>query len=536
MKLLSKMSLRSKLLLLVIVPVLLSTSIAIVVASLQINTDGQNALEDKSTAILSRMEAVRGYVAGQNFLETYSQGVIEKHPDGQITNNEKEKLRNLVPIIASWRVGEKNAEADHYSFRIASLNYRDPKNQATEKEAEFLNQFQKGGAQTLTYVDSETNTFWVMRPVYLKASEGCLRCHGDPSNSPFDNKKDILGYPMENLKDGDMRGMFMIISDLKPVQQRVNQAILTIALWGLLISAAAIFIGLVVVRKILQAIRQMMEVSRRVADGNLTQQLDIKTDDELGRLGQNINEMVSSLNRVLHDVLQSAAQLAHATREISSSSDQISKGAQDQAVQFEQLSSSVQNTSQNAEQADVIIRQAVLQADSAEKGMSNAISAMRNIDDNSKRIAEAVTLITDIAFQTNLLALNAAVEAARAGQHGRGFAVVAAEVRKLSEKSNDSAKDIENTINTSLVSIEQGVSISNQAGQQIREIIEGINKTANALNEITAAAKEQAATMEHNTAITTANATASEQLAASANTLADQANRLNDLVSKFRLS
>ncbi len=529
------LSIRSKLLLLVVLPVIVSTSVAIIVASININNQGIGGLKDKSTAVLSRMEAVRDFVAMQGMLNETIDGILRNNKVGNISIEEREKVLKQVPIISSMRVGEKNASEEHYEFRIASAEPRNEKNRANKIEAQFIQRFEDGERGTLTYVDEENNTFWVMRPVLLDENQGCLVCHGDPVTSPFGNGKDILGDQMENWKHGDLRGMFVIKSELKPVQTRVNGAIANISFWGVLIAGLAILLGFIVIKRIVRVITQIKTVSKNIAEGDLTDKLEIDSNDELGELSENINSMTNALNNVLKEVKESAESLANATQEISSSSGQISEGAQNQAAQFEEISSSVQNTAEISDKANRITRIAVEHADIAGKGMNDSITAMTQIKDSSSKINEAIKIITDISVQTNLLSLNAAVEAARAGQHGKGFAVVAAEVRKLAERSATSAKEIKEIIEKSMDQIASGVEVSKDAGIKIQDIIEGVNNTAEELDSISIAAQEQAQAMEKNTNITTSNAAAAEELAASADSLATQATNLNSMVAKFKL-
>jgi methyl-accepting chemotaxis protein len=531
-------SIRYKLLLLVILPVIISTTVAVIISALRISEEGTNGLQEKSEAILSRMEAVRTFVAKQGMLDQTIKDMVKKNPDGKLSEQDKEIVLNQVPIVSSWKVGADNAEKDNYTFRIASSNPRNSENLANAKEKRFLQEFEKSGDpnKTIVYEDEESNSLWVMRPIFLDETQGCLVCHGKPSDSPYGNGKDVLGVDMENWKDGEFRGMFMIKSDLKPVHEKVNNAIFTIIIWGAVIALIAIFIGIVIVRKIVSIIHKIKGVSQKVAEGNLTDSLEVNSNDELGELSENINTMVDSLNSVLIEVRDTADTLSNATKEISSSSNQISEGAQNQAAQFEELSSSVQSTADSSDHANKIINNAVDHANVAGKGMTDSLQAMDEIKSSSGKIEEAIKIITDIAFQTNILALNAAVEAARAGEHGKGFAVVAAEVRKLAERSSVSAKEITEIIETSSEHVEKGAKISANAAEKIKLIVDGVNKTASELSAISMASQEQSDAMEKNTSITASNAAAAEELAASAQSLDDQAQVLRDLVDNFVLN
>jgi len=535
MKNLTSMSLKTKLLVLVVVPVVFCIGISTIISSIKITKEGENGLVAKSTGILSRMESVRSFVARQGFLDETINTLIKDHPDGSLNDIDKQKVMNQVPIMAAWIIGADNAANENYTFRIASAHPRNAKNMASEKEMEFIRKFENGERGTLTYIDEKNSTYWVMRGVYLKESEGCIKCHGSPETSPYKNGKDILGYQMENWKDGDFRGMFMIISDMKPLQQQVASAIFTISFWGIFIGLIAIITGIVLVTGIVKTIRQIITVSQKVSEGDLRENVQIERNDELGNLGEYINKMISALRDILLHVKESAIDVANATKEISDSALQISEGAQSQAVQFEELSSSVQSASESARQANIVTGKSAQNADSAIVGMTNIIDAMSKIVKSSQRIGDAVKIITDISFQTNLLALNAAVEAARAGEHGRGFAVVATEVKKLAEKSSISAKEITEIIKNSMQQVQEGVHISEDAGIKIQAVIKGVNETAKVLEEIAVASQEQSMAMEKNTSITTANAASAEEMAASASSLAERAEQLNELVQRFRI-
>jgi methyl-accepting chemotaxis protein len=525
--------LKTKLILLVVVPTIFCTALAIFIASVKIRNEGERALREKSTAILSRMEAVRHFVANQGMLEYTIQEMIKKYPDGNLSPEDKQKILNQVPIMASMKVGLENSEEENYVFRIATDQPRNPKNMATPEELEFLANF--SGNNTLIHKDEEANTYQVMRPVYLREAEGCLKCHGKPETSPWGNGTDILGHKMEGWKDGELRGMFKIVSDIGPVQARVNSAIMNIAFWGLGISILAILLGIRITGKISLTIQRLIGVTEKIARGDLNNEIKVESTDELGKLGNYINIMSRSLKKVLLEIRESSERLTQATEEISSSSQQISEGAQKQAAEFEEISSSIQSTANSSLSANDETRKSSSEAGDTEKAVMDSITAMNKIKNSSGKIGEAIKIISDLAYQTNLLALNAAIEAARAGEHGKGFTVVAKEVKKLAEKSAESARDISENIMVTLKDIEKGVQTSESAGKKIKSIIESVNNVAKEIESITAASQQQATAIETNTRIVTGNAASAEQLAASSGELAEQARMLNEIVEKFVL-
>jgi methyl-accepting chemotaxis protein len=175
--------------------------------------------------------------------------------------------------------------------------------------------------------------------------------------------------------------------------------------------------------------------------------------------------------------------------------------------------------------------------------VGDAVSAMREIHESSRRIAEITTTIDEIAFQTNLLALNAAVEAARAGEQGRGFAVVASEVRGLAQRSASAAREIKGLIDDSVQKVESGAELVNRSGATLGEIVVSVKRVSDIVAEIAAASREQSTGVDElNKAVsqmdrtTQSNAAQTEELSATANHLTEQAREVLALVRQFRLA
>ncbi len=306
-----------------------------------------------------------------------------------------------------------------------------------------------------------------------------------------------------------------------------------------IISIIAIIVGVVlayiIAKGIVGPILKGVTFAQTVADGDLTQSLDIAQKDEIGQLAGALNHMSANLNQVMQNIQQAAEQLAQSSEELSASSQSLANGAAEQAASLEetsasieQLSSSIEQNSSNATQTNDVSNRSARDAQDGGQAVEKTVEAM-------KKIAEKINVIDDIADQTNLLALNAAIEAARAGEMGKGFAVVAVEVRKLAERSQQAAKEI-NSLST------DSVKQAENAGELIRNVVPAIQKSAEWVQDITAACEEQSNSANQiNNAlkqldqVTQQNSATSEESASASEELSTQAQSLQDMINQFKI-
>ncbi|NRR32925.1 MCP four helix bundle domain-containing protein [Oxalobacteraceae bacterium] len=291
-------------------------------------------------------------------------------------------------------------------------------------------------------------------------------------------------------------------------------------------------------------------IARKVAAGDLTVAIHVKSTDETGQLTQALKEMTDSLSSIVSEVRQGTELFVSATTQIATGNLDLSTRTEQQASSLEETAASMEELTSTVRQNDANTQQANRLAESASnvavKGgavVAQVVDTMGSINESSRKIVDIIGVIDGIAFQTNILALNAAVEAARAGEQGRGFAVVASEVRNLAQRSAAAAKEIKALIGDSVEKVEVGARLVVQAGATMEEVVASVRSVTEIMSQMLSAGHEQSTGIEQvNNAIvhidetTQQNAALVEQAAAAAKAMQDQAAQLAQVVSVFKLT
>lgn len=359
--------------------------------------------------------------------------------------------------------------------------------------------------------------------------------YGEETNTVLNRVEELAGIEMQSAKTNGNRAR--------------QSAILILSSVVLISILSGILLGIIISKGISAPLKEGVDFAETLASGDLTAQYNLDRKDEIGKLAEALSKMSLKLNDVISGTLTGSEQIA-------SASEELAKGNQDLSVRTEQQATALEETSSAIEEMNSSIRSnadststaATLSDDAMKETVKGAqafehvLNSMENISLSSKRIADIIAVINNIAFQTNLLALNASIEAARAGEQGKGFAVVAVEVRKLAKRSDKAASEIAGIIKDSNSKVDEGVKLATEAGSILDTINNSIKKVTSLVSEISAASNEQLSTVDQIDRTlsnldenTQRNAALVEEAAASTEELSGQAQELNRNMQFFKL-
>jgi hemerythrin-like metal-binding protein len=365
-------------------------------------------------------------------------------------------------------------------------------------------------------------------------------------------------------------------------QKTVNASAAFINLVQIVLAVLAVVFGLVagsiIIRKIIASISAVSAAAKQVSQGDLSSEVPITSNDEIGEMAGSFNVMIKNVRRVVEQINTATSTLAASSEELSATSEELSKGSNDLASQTEQVVTAMTEVSQTimdmARNASQAADASKTTSETATKGkqviettangmasiattVQGAAATIEELGRSSAQIGEIVATINGIADQTNLLALNAAIEAARAGEQGRGFAVVADEVRKLAERTSQATRDIGQRISAIQQAaaesvdamkrgsdeVDKGVGLAQEASGSLDSIVTASSNATDMVQRIAAATEEQSAAteevsqnMETISGITRQSAASTEQVKSSAEGLAKLAVELKETASWFKMN
>lgn len=535
----------------------------------------------RAKSVLLVAEAVQAQAAKQ-----WEQGILSFETLREFATlpeaEARAKILAAVPVANLLEPIKVGAKENGYELRTPRENPRNPNNTPDALEAEVLKYFTRHPeAEEYQVIDEKTNTFRYFRPVRLQ--EQCLFCHGDPKNSQAlwgrRDGRDILSYPMEGKRVGDLHGAFEVIAPLG----ETNAAIVANIATGLGLVALATLIGggglyfatkRFVVDPLTALGLRLQDIAQ--GEGDLTARLEAEGKTEFAWVAHSFNQFMKKLRHLVLTVKDSNQelareaghldQLAGAAEEVAASQrselahvaatmQQMTVAVQEIARSTTKAADASQATDAEVKAGQAVVQRAIGKIDRLVLEVDEAAQVLRELESDSDSIGEVLKIIGDIADQTNLLALNAAIEAARAGEQGRGFAVVAEEVRTLASRTQESTAEIQQTIERLRNRARQAVQVISQSKEQahasmaeahtVNTVLANINRMIDEVKEMNAhiasAVEEQSMVSEEinqnvvrvNDGVDAACSKIEETRQAIVH-LREQAGRLAEIVGQFR--
>ena len=483
------------------------------------------------------------------------------HLNQTITQIESESMPLLLNVE---EMDVSRSEVQQFLTDVSATHDRAGYKQAEESANRFLNGIKlykekyyrtknKQGLQQIIAIEKDFNRFYasgkLMAETYITKgiAAGNLMMQGGNGVSGFDKDSETIAKQLEILRVQQMAKARAITSKALNTTEYATDMLIKSAIAALVIM---IVIAIWLTRSITRPLRKALKVAIAVANGDLTQNVEVRSKDETGRLLQALKDMNQNLSGIVTDVRQSAHFINNASQEIAHGNMDLSSRTEEQAASLEETSSSMDELAEqvklnveSAKQAYNLTHGTCSVAEQGEKSVESMLSTMNEINEASSKIEGIVGEIEGISFQTNILALNAAVEAARAGEQGRGFAVVAGEVRNLAQRSAVAAKEIKTLIDGSVEKVNAGTKQAADTAEMIGDVHTSVQLVSSIMKDISSASSEQSMSINQiNSAIvqidtvTQQNAALVEEASAATESMNDQASALLDDVEKFQLA
>ena len=490
----------------------------------QLQADLNRVLATQASIIEKQIQVTRAYVTKQFVVKAKGAGMnVSMEHDAPDT----------IPFPATFtrETSEMLAKEGIYNARVISAT---PLNVANGPQDSFEQQALEAlttGQPEFASIESVNGAMVFRRATPDFASvKACVSCH-------------------EGKQVGDMLGAVSVQLPMDVPMAHLNSNLKNMYMGIIGVGLVMMVLLYVLLRRfVVTPMKELEAMAAKAREGDLSARAMVVSRDEIGRTGESFNAMFDRVGEVVQSVKSAVSGITTGTREISQGNEDLSQRTSAQAGALEETSASMEEMTstikQNADNAKQANQLAVTAREVAEKGgavTEKAVHAMDAINKSSKKIADIINVIDEIAFQTNLLALNAAVEAARAGEQGRGFAVVASEVRNLAQRSATAAKEIKTLINESVEKVGDGSALVNQSGQTLSEIVDSVKRVTDIIAEISAASQEQASGIDQvNKAVmqmdqgTQQNAALVEQATSASQSMKQQAEELLQQVAFFK--
>ena len=520
-------------------------------------------------------ESVRDNVNKKWEKGIFTSDLIIQMTRGSSGQDKINRILATIPVANVWEVLRAKAEQGNFIFKAPRAGSRNKANEPDGIEQQALQLFANYPERSdFSFIDEEKQQLRYFRPVRL--TKQCEICHGDPASSQQlwgnTDGKDILGYPMENKRAGDLHGAFEIITPLTNAYAQlwhdmyyaIGFALITLLVIGLV---GYVVMNYIIINPLTVLALNLQEISG--GDGNLRARLQVKGKTEMDWVGSSFNNFVKKIAKTVDDIGHTSDQLASASQELSLISTETEQGVERQqqettqvATAMEEMTATVQEVARNAVNASEAAKKAETEAVKSKQVVDQTVDAINTLasevetagnvihelEADSESIGEVLSVIQGIAEQTNLLALNAAIEAARAGEQGRGFAVVADEVRTLASRTQNSTQEIQKTIERLqsrarkavkvMENSQKQASVSVEQATSAGEVISSINVRIGTINDmnnhIASAAEEQSVVAEEINRNINNISVVSEQSSNGASKTSNACNELQALADQLR--
>jgi len=429
----------------------------------------------------------------------------------------------MIKYKAAFDKTEKEVEADLAKLRTALKELEIP-TQQIDKTLQELNALGTKYREALgTWKDKD--------PLAYRAVDGQLKGIDRPMNEAIKALAETTFTEAKKIEAREKAEMAAVVRQGAILKATILVVSLT---FGIIISLA-------VMGRILQSLKEVTEGMERMVAGDFTQGIEVRSQDELGRMAEDFNAMLARFQELFGQLRSASTRVAEGSTELSATASEVARAtgeiaqfAEGQRVASErtatamtEFSASIQQVAGNARTSHARTETMVKAAAEGARQGEATVMAMQAIRESTQQMVKAVQVIQDLARQTNLLALNAAIESAKAGVHGKGFAVVAEEVRKLAEHSAGAAKQIGDLIHQTEEAMREGIQTVEATDATIRTIEENISAVVNAAREIGTATEEQERTSDEVARQVEETAQSTERSAAASTELAQTVEEVN---------